>query len=95
MTLYLMLCAAAAGLSALAGAYRLFVGPTATDRVIGLDLLFAVAIIFCFIAAWLAGSTVYLDVALGLALTGVVATLSWARLIQNQAETQTQQEPQP
>ncbi len=42
---WLMLFAVAAGLSALAGAYRLFVGPSATDRVIGLDLLFAVAII--------------------------------------------------
>jgi len=87
MTLYLMLLTVSAGLAALAGAYRLFIGPTATDRVIGLDLLFAVAIIFCFIAAWLAQSTVYLDVALGLALTGFVATLSWARLIQTQTVT--------
>jgi multicomponent K+:H+ antiporter subunit F len=84
---WLMLFAVAAGLSALAGAYRLFVGPSATDRVIGLDLLFAVAIIVCLIAAWTAGSTVYLDVALGLALTGIVATLSWARLIQTQVES--------
>lgn len=87
MMIWLMLFAVAAGLAGLAGAYRLFVGPTATDRVIGLDLLFAVAIIFCLIAAWAARTTVYLDVALGLALTGFVATLSWARLIQAQAET--------
>jgi len=72
----------AAGLAAAAGFYRLVVGPTRTDRVIGLDLLFAVGIIFCLIAAWISESTVYLDVAIGLALTGVVATLSWARLIQ-------------
>ncbi len=84
MTYYLMLLVVAAGLAALAGAYRLFVGPTATDRVMGLDLLFAMAIIFCFIAAWLAQSMVYLDVTLGLALTGFVATLSWARFIQTQ-----------
>ena len=71
----------AAGLAAAAGFYRLVNGPTRTDRVIGLDLLFAVGIVFCLIAAWLSESTVYLDVALGLALTGVVATLSWARLI--------------
>jgi len=86
MLIWLMLFAVTAGLAALAGAYRLFVGPSATDRVIGLDLLFAVAIIFCLIAAWTARSTVYLDVALGLALTGFVATLSWARLIQIQSE---------
>jgi multicomponent Na+:H+ antiporter subunit F len=76
----------AAGLAAAAGLYRLIDGPTLTDRVIGLDLLFAVAIVFCLIAAWMSRSTVYLDVAIGLALTGVVATLSWARLIQAQAE---------
>jgi len=76
----------AAGLAAAAGFYRLVNGPTRTDRVIGLDLLFAVAIVFCLIAAWSSQSTVYLDVAIGLVLTGVVATLSWARLIQAQAE---------
>ncbi len=85
---WLMLFTVAAGLAALAGAYRLFIGPTATDRVIGLDLLFAAAIVICLIAAWAARDTVYLDVALGLVLTGVVATLSWARLIQIQSEAQ-------
>ena len=75
-----------AGLAALAGFYRLLDGPTLTDRVVGLDLLFAVAIVFCLIAAWISRSTVYLDVAIGLALTGIVATLSWARLIQIQAD---------
>ncbi len=85
MTL-LQLFTLATGLAALAGFYRLLEGPTLTDRVIGLDLLFAVAIVFCLIAAWTSKSTVYLDVAIGLALTGVVATLSWARLIQVQAD---------
>ncbi len=85
MTL-LPLFSLAAGLAALAGFYRLLDGPTLTDRVIGLDLLFAVAIVFSLIAAWTSESTVYLDVAIGLSLTGVVATLSWARLIQVQAD---------
>jgi multicomponent Na+:H+ antiporter subunit F len=70
-----------AGLCALAGFYRLLVGPTATDRVIGLDLLFAVAMILCLIAAWVSGRALYLDVAIGLALAGFVAGLAWARLI--------------
>lgn len=76
----------AAGLAAAAGVHRLINGPTRTDRVIGLDLLFAIAIVFCLTAAWTSQSTVFLDVAIGLALTGTVATLSWARLIQVQAE---------
>lgn len=81
---FLMLLALLAGVSALAGFYRLLAGPTLTDRVIGLDLLFAIGIIFCLIAAWVSARTVYLDVAIGLALTGFVATLSWARLIRLQ-----------
>ena len=83
MTL-LQLFALVAGLSALSGFYRLVDGPTLTDRVIGLELLFAVAIVFCLIAAWMSKTTVYLDVAIGLAVTGFVATISWARLIQVQ-----------
>ncbi len=75
-----------AGASALMGFYRLLAGPTATDRVLGLDILFAVAIILSLTASWVSGRTVYLDVAIGLALVGCVATLSWARLIQPGAE---------
>lgn len=72
----------AAGLAAALGCYRLYIGPSRTDRVIGLDILFAVAIVFSLLAAWASGRTVYLDVAIGLALVGFVATLAWARLIQ-------------
>ena len=77
-----MLFVLIAGASALMGFYRLLAGPTATDRVVGLDILFAVAIILSLTASWVSGRTVYLDVAIGLALVSCVATLSWARLIQ-------------
>ena len=81
-----MLFVLIAGASALMGFYRLLAGPTATDRVVGLDILFAVAIILSLTASWVSGRAVYLDVAIGLALVGGVATLSWARLIQVVAE---------
>jgi multicomponent Na+:H+ antiporter subunit F len=81
MTL-LMLFVLIAGASALIGFYRLLAGPTRTDRVVGLDILFTVAIVLSLLAAWASGRTVYLDVAIGLALVGFVATLAWARLIQ-------------
>ena len=84
MTL-LMLFVLLAGTSALLGFYRLLAGPTHTDRVVGLDILFFVAIVLSLLAAWASGRTVYLDVAIGLALAGFVATLAWARLIQRQA----------
>jgi len=75
-----------AGLAALPGFHRLLVGPTSADRVVGLDLLFAVAIVLSLLAALASGRTVYLDVAIGLAVVGFVATLAWARLIQDQVE---------
>jgi len=74
-----------AGLAAIPGLYRLLVGPTLADRVIGLDLLFAVAIVLSLTAALLSQRTVFLDVAIGLAVVGFVATLAWARLIQLRA----------
>jgi multicomponent Na+:H+ antiporter subunit F len=70
------------GLAALPGFHRLLAGPTDADRVVGLDLLFAVGIIQSLLAAVASGRTVYVDVAIGLAVVGLVATLAWARLIQ-------------
>jgi multicomponent Na+:H+ antiporter subunit F len=81
LTLFLVL----AGLAAVPGLQRLLVGPTLADRVIGLDLLFAVAILLSLMAALLTQRTVFLDVAIGLAVVGFVATLAWARLIQLRA----------
>ncbi len=69
------------GIAAIPGIHRLLVGPSDVDRVIGLDLLFAVAIAFSLLAALLSGRTVYLDVAIGLAVVGFVATLAWAWLL--------------
>ena len=83
MTL-LMIMSALAAVAAFAGFYRLLIGPSITDRVIGLDLLFGVAIIYCLIAAWASARTVFLDVAIGLALSGFIATLAWSRLVQIQ-----------
>ena len=73
-------------LCGLAGLYRLLVGPTMTDRVIGLDFIFAVGVVFCLLSAWINQTTLYLDVALGLALTGFIATLAWSRLIHQSQE---------
>jgi multicomponent Na+:H+ antiporter subunit F len=85
-----MLFVLLAGASALMGFYRLLAGPTQTDRVVGLDILFFVAIVLSLLAAWISGRTVYLDVAIGLALAGFVATLAWARLIQARGARETQ-----
>ena len=68
-------------LAALGGFYRLLAGPTRADRVIAMDLLFAVAVVLCICAAIVSGSSAFLDVAIGLTLVGFVATIAWARLI--------------
>jgi multicomponent Na+:H+ antiporter subunit F len=78
-----MLFVLVAGASALMGFYRLLAGPGRTDRVVGLDILFSVAIVLSVIAAQISERTLYLDVAIGLALMGFAATLAWSRLIQN------------
>ena len=88
----LMIIAVFLGISALGGIYRLVMGPSLTDRVIGLDLLFAIAVVYCLIAAWVSERTVYLDVAIGIALTGFVATLAWANFIQMHSTQQTSQQ---
>jgi multicomponent Na+:H+ antiporter subunit F len=68
-------------LAALAGFYRLLAGPSRADRVIALDLLFAVGVLLCICAALASGNLAFLDVAIGLSLVGFVATIAWARLI--------------
>jgi len=85
MTLPMFLVLIAGG-CALVGVYRLLAGPSHTDRLVGLDLLFAMALIFCLLAAWVSGRTLYLDVAIALGLAGFVATLAWARLVQRKRE---------
>jgi multicomponent Na+:H+ antiporter subunit F len=71
-----------ATLAGLVAAYRLLAGPSDADRVVALDLLFAVAVVLAITAAILTRRTVFLDVGIGLALVGFVGTLAWARLIE-------------
>lgn len=66
-------------------AARIVHGPHQADRVVALDLLLAAGVALCIAASLLSGRTVYLDVAIGLALVGFVATLGWARLVERSA----------
>lgn len=60
---------------------RVIQGPGALERVVALDLLFAAAIALCLASALLTQRTVFVDVALGLALVGFISTMGWARLV--------------
>jgi multicomponent Na+:H+ antiporter subunit F len=68
----------AAGLASV----RILGGPTHSDRVVALDVFLAAAIALAVAASLATGRTVFLDVAIGLALVGFVATIGWARLVQ-------------
>ena len=67
------------------GMLRFLRGPTDVDRVIALDILFASAVGLCVVAAMASGRELYLDVAIGVALVGFVATVAWARMINGRA----------
>lgn len=67
----------AAGLAS----FRIVSGPTHADRVVALDIFLAAAIALAVAASLGTGRTVFLDVAIGLALVGFVATVGWARLV--------------
>lgn len=75
----LILCG---GLASVLAVVRIVKGPAQADRVIAFDILLAVALVLCVAASLLTGRTVFLDVGIGLAVVGFVATVGWARLIQ-------------
>lgn len=67
------------GLALLISVIRVVIGPTLADRVLALDLLTVVAMGFVGAIAIRTGLTLYLDVAIGLALLGFLATIAFAR----------------
>lgn len=72
----------AALLAAALATWRIVAGPAHADRVVALDIFLAAAVALAVAAALASGRTVFLDVAIGLALVGFVATIGWARLVE-------------
>ncbi len=68
-------------LAAVAAGVRIVRGPSAADRVIALDMLGLLGVAAAGLAALVAGSTAFLDVALGVALVGFLATVAFAGYI--------------
>ncbi len=60
---------------------RIAIGPTLSDRVLALDMLTVVALGFIGAIAVRTGLTLYLDIAIALALLGFLATMALARYI--------------
>lgn len=60
---------------------RVFSGPTQADRIVALDVVFSSCIALSAAAALASGRALFLDIGLGLGIVGFVATVLWARLI--------------
>lgn len=61
--------------------FRIVKGPTLPDRVLGLDMLVAVAIGYIAVIGIKTGYTLYVDIAIALGLVGFLATVAFARFI--------------
>lgn len=72
-------------LSLLVSVVRIVIGPTLADRVLALDLMTVVAMGFVGAIAVRTGLTLYLDIAIAVALLGFLATIAFARYIIRQA----------
>jgi multicomponent Na+:H+ antiporter subunit F len=85
LTLLVVGALLAAGLAS----WRIVAGPTHADRIVALDIFLAAGIALAVAASLATGRTVFLDVAIGLALVGFVATIGWARLVERAPQAPT------
>ncbi|MEM1360450.1 MAG: cation:proton antiporter [Pseudomonadota bacterium] len=76
-------------LSILLGFYRLARGPSLADRVVALDMMTVSIVAFCALFAIRTDDTVFLDIALVLALVGFLATVALARFAERGLEKMT------
>jgi len=69
------------GLGMLFTVIRLIIGPTLADRILALDVLTTLGIGVIATFAVHVGQSVYIDIAIALALMGYVATISFAKYL--------------
>ena len=60
---------------------RLLRGPSQADRIVALDVVFSANIALTAAASLATGRALFLDIGIGAAIVGFVATIVWARLI--------------
>ncbi|MDO5652550.1 MAG: monovalent cation/H+ antiporter complex subunit F [Brachymonas sp.] len=84
-TLAALIVIAAVALAVPMAIVRVVRGPTAIDRIVALDILSASSLALCIASSLLVQRMVFIDVGLGLAMVGFVATLAWSRLVRYKA----------
>lgn len=67
--------------AAIAAGLRIVQGPATADRVIALDMIGLLGVAAAGLAALVADSTAFVDIALGVALVGFLATVAFAGYI--------------
>ena len=72
--------------SILLGFVRLARGPSLADRVVALDMMTVSIVAFCALFAIRAGTPVFLDVAIALAIIGFLSTVALARYAERRME---------
>lgn len=60
---------------------RLLRGPSQADRIVALDVVFSANVALTGAISLITGRALFLDIGVGLAMVGFVATIVWARLI--------------
>ncbi len=66
----------------LTAVWRLFAGPSLADRVVALDLVAMLLIVFLVVFRMVSGTNAYVYVAIGLALISFLATVAFAHYIE-------------
>lgn len=73
-------------LALIAAAWRLLTGPSLPDRVVALDMITMLLVVFLVIFALASGVRAYVYAAIALALIGFLATVAFARYIERSKE---------
>jgi multicomponent Na+:H+ antiporter subunit F len=70
----------------LAAAWRLLVGPTLADRVVALDMVSTLLVVFLVVFRLVSGVNAYIYAAIGLALISFLGTVAFANYIERRQE---------
>jgi multicomponent Na+:H+ antiporter subunit F len=75
------ICFVLLGLAMFAAIVRIIIGPTLADRILGLDTISVLAVGLIALFAVRTGLTLYVDIAIALALVGFLSTAAFARYL--------------
>ena len=69
------------GLAMMLAAVRMFLGPTAQDRVMAMDTLYVCAMMLMLVLGMRSGSDIYFEMALLIALVGFIGSVAMAKFL--------------